>query len=150
MPPDQNNGSVRSAGGVVLGDAGTIAMVRRPPTNLWLFPKGKLEAGESDEDAARREIAEEAGLTDLELIDDLGEYERQPIALDGGDRPGPTKSIHMYLFAAKPHAQVSAGMEMEEAVWVPFREVAEKLGSMRDRAWFASVFERVREAIQRD
>ena len=33
----------------------------------WGFPKGKLDAGENEVQAARREIAEESGLTDIEL-----------------------------------------------------------------------------------
>ena len=54
------------------------------------------------------------------------------------------------------HATQAPTLEIEEARWVPFREVAELLGTphtewfTRDRAWFASVFDRVREAIQRD
>jgi 8-oxo-dGTP pyrophosphatase MutT (NUDIX family) len=33
----------------------------------WGFPKGHIERGEGPEDAARREVGEEAGLGDLEL-----------------------------------------------------------------------------------
>lgn len=125
-------------------------MVRNKGRELWLFPKGKLDEGETDEEAARREIEEETGLTDLELIDDLGEYQRLRIAPDGSDMPGEMKAIRMFLFAAPPHATLAPTLEIEEARWVPFREVAGVVGNAKDRAWFASVFERVREAIQRD
>jgi len=37
----------------------------------WGFPKGKLDEGETDEAAARREIAEEAGLEHVILDDDF-------------------------------------------------------------------------------
>lgn len=35
----------------------------------WDYPKGHLEKGEDDTTAARRELAEETGITDAELID---------------------------------------------------------------------------------
>lgn len=141
----------RSAGGIVLGDHGTVAMVRRSNSNgAWLFPKGHPEPEESDEAAARREIAEECGLTDLELIDDLGCYERHPILPDGTENRGELKEIHMYLFAAAPGAAIAAQMEMDGARWVPLQHVVNESGNAADRAWFTRVFERVRQAIQRD
>ena len=140
----------RAAGGIVLGDAGAIAMVRRQTTTLWFFPKGGIDPGETDEDAARREIEEEAGLTDLEYIADLGTYERPRINKDGSYDLHAMTLIHMYLFAAPAHAKVQAGMEISEASWTSYREVGQKLQDERDRVWYASVFDRVREAVQRD
>jgi 8-oxo-dGTP pyrophosphatase MutT (NUDIX family) len=52
---------VRAAGGVVLRD-GLVALVHRPRYDDWTLPKGKLDAGESFEEAAIREIDEETGL----------------------------------------------------------------------------------------
>lgn len=37
--------------------------------SYWNFPKGKIDAGESEEVAAQRELAEEAGIKKVELID---------------------------------------------------------------------------------
>ena len=142
----------RSAGGVVIGDGGTIALVLDSGGARWLFPKGHVEEGETDEEAARREIEEEAGLTNLEYIDDLGTYKRHPINPDGSPFTSVMKEIHMFLFAAPPHAKLNpiTVEEISDAQWFPFREVAEKIGSDKDKAWFASVGDRVQQAIQRD
>jgi 8-oxo-dGTP pyrophosphatase MutT (NUDIX family) len=39
----------------------------------WALPKGKIEKGEKPEEAALREIQEETGLTDLKIIEHLGQ-----------------------------------------------------------------------------
>jgi 8-oxo-dGTP diphosphatase len=57
---------VRAAGGLVgrFDDAGhfQVLLVHRSRYDDWSFPKGKLDEGESFEEAALREVAEETGL----------------------------------------------------------------------------------------
>ncbi len=56
---------VRAGGGVVrrTGPTGPeIAVVHRPRYDDWTLPKGKVTSGESDEEAAVREVFEETGL----------------------------------------------------------------------------------------
>lgn len=134
----------------MLGDHGTVAVVRNRKETLWFFPKGHVEPGETDEDAARREILEETGLDGLEFIDDLGSYTRPRILPDGTYCTEELKDIHMYLFAAQPHAELAPTMEIEESVWLPLPRIGTELQDAKDRAWFVGVFERVRQAIQRD
>jgi 8-oxo-dGTP pyrophosphatase MutT (NUDIX family) len=64
----------RTAGGVRL-------LVLRAYKN-WDFPKGMVEAGESELDAARRECAEETGLTELDFP--FGEAHRDTVPYAGG------------------------------------------------------------------
>ena len=52
---------VEAAGGVVVRD-GKLLLVHRPRYDDWTLPKGKLDPGESFEDAAIREVEEETGL----------------------------------------------------------------------------------------
>lgn len=142
---------IRAAGGIVLGDKATVAMIKhRNGNGTWFFPKGRVEPDEEDEATARREIAEETGLTELDFLDNLGVYERYHMAPDGAIERLEIKTIHMYLFSAPSGAQLAPTLEIAEAAWVPLSRVAQVCGSARDRAWFATVHERIREAMERD
>lgn len=65
-----------SVGGVVVrveGDQVLVALVREASGDGWVLPKGHAEPGESEEETARREILEEAGLHELHSLGFLGE-----------------------------------------------------------------------------
>lgn len=51
---------VRAAGGIVRNAEGQILMIFR--RGVWDFPKGKVERGEGNEEAAVREVLEETGV----------------------------------------------------------------------------------------
>lgn len=58
----------RSAGALILNSDNQILLVFQAKGRFWEFPKGKIESGESDDEAMLREIEEEVGLTQLALI----------------------------------------------------------------------------------
>jgi 8-oxo-dGTP diphosphatase len=65
MAVDPDSAEVRASGGVVYryGQGGLeFLIVHRPRYDDWSLPKGKLDAGESWESAAVREVEEETGL----------------------------------------------------------------------------------------
>ncbi len=64
----------RSAGGVVIDPAGRVLLIERVVDGQHevRLPKGHIEAGETDEVAALREVCEETGYCDLEIVADLG------------------------------------------------------------------------------
>jgi len=60
-----------AAGGVVV-DAERVLVLRRPSRDEVRLPKGHIEKGESAQETALREVAEESGYADLGTIADLG------------------------------------------------------------------------------
>ncbi len=87
----------RSAGGVVTNEEGKVLVVSQRGTS-WSLPKGHIDPGENALAAARREIYEESGIRDLELVRELGSYERHKIGVNGGDDRSELKVITMFLF----------------------------------------------------
>jgi|GEM_PF-413695 len=85
-----------AAGGVVVrreGETVLVALVREGERDAYVLPKGHVHPGERLEDAARREIREEAGLEDLELLGLLGVRER----LDFGKTSWKTTCYYLFL-----------------------------------------------------
>lgn len=94
----------------VIVDAGRLLLVRRrvaEGTLSWQFPAGAVEAGESGEQAAVREVLEETGLT-VAPIKDLGE------------RIHPNTGRHMLYVACEVlagEAHVADADELAEVAW---------------------------------
>ena len=72
-----------SAGGVIFEDGNVllIQMQNLKGDKVWTFPKGHLDGGETPEQAALREVAEETGW-DCEIISDL--YKAEYSFMRGG------------------------------------------------------------------
>ena len=84
-----------SAGGIVArveNDRVHVALIREAGLNGFVLPKGHVDPGETIEEAARREIAEEAGISQLTLIVPLGAKER--LSFDKRS----WKKTHYFLF----------------------------------------------------
>lgn len=86
----------QSAGGVVVGPAGKIAIVNQHGTS-WSLPKGHLNEGEDELTGAKREIYEETGITDLEMIRKIGSYWRYRLGTKGEELKT-EKKAHNLLF----------------------------------------------------
>jgi len=104
---------IKAAGGIVMRE-GAVLLVHRPRYDDWSFPKGKLDRGESWEDAALREVDEETGLR-CTIGEEVGRTHYEVA--------GEPKEVRYYAMDSddEPHAQ----NEVDDAVFVP---VAEALG----------------------
>ena len=60
---------IEAAGGIVLNPEEKLLFIYR--RDKWDLPKGKREIGEEEETCARREIEEETGVTELQLVNKL-------------------------------------------------------------------------------
>jgi 8-oxo-dGTP pyrophosphatase MutT (NUDIX family) len=135
---------IEQAGGVVVNKAGQLLMVLAV-SQMWTFPKGKIGAGEDPVAAARREIKEETGITELTLINELGSYERSGFTRENTETPSVIKHIRFYLFKTNQHELTVHDAGTLEAAWVDFADVAAKLSHEKDRAFFLSVQEAIAE-----
>ena len=118
---------VRAAGGVVrrhLADGGDeIVLVHRPAYDDWSFPKGKLEDGEREEDAALREVEEETGLR--------CRLERELTTTHYFDARGRSKTVRYWLMEPVS-GHVAADNEVDDARFFPLEEARALLTYSRD------------------
>lgn len=82
----------QAAGGLVTNESGEILLMFR--RGKWDLPKGKAESGESPEETALREVTEETGLKNIQIVKKLTEtwhsyplsvYKNQPLENDSKD-----------------------------------------------------------------
>jgi ADP-ribose pyrophosphatase YjhB (NUDIX family) len=128
----------RSAGGVVTNDEGQVLVVSQRGTS-WSLPKGHIDLGENALAAAKREIYEESGISDLELVRELGSYERHKIGVDGGDDRSEVKVITMFLFRTSEKSLKPVDPDNPEARWVEKSKVALLLTHEKDKEFFRRV-----------
>jgi 8-oxo-dGTP diphosphatase len=124
---------VQAAGGLVVRRrAGQleIAVVHRPEQSDWSYPKGKLEEGETFEDAAQREVLEETGLV-CRLLRFLGHTEYT-------DRKGRPKVVAYWVMAADAGSFL-LNEEVDELRWLDFASARQLLTYERDRELLAVV-----------
>ena len=116
----------RSAGGVVVRDDELVVIVpfkRDASGNRVLgLPKGHLDGDETSEQAAIREVREEAGVTGR-LLEPLGEV---ALHVPPG-RSDVSKSVTFFLFEYLAGDPADHDHEIEEARWMPLREAVHAL-----------------------
>jgi 8-oxo-dGTP pyrophosphatase MutT (NUDIX family) len=119
-----------SAGAIILREIDgelKIALAQHQRTEkTWVLPKGHVEEGETIEEAALREIHEEAGLDNVQLIQHLGSFVRESTRSNGDLVQ---KTIHFFLAYALENRQHAAPTDQlfTEVGWFKPSEAIELL-----------------------
>ena len=110
-----------AAVGAIAIDDGKILLIRRghaPSLGLWSLPGGRVESGETDADAVRREVAEETGL-DVEVGPLAGEVVRPGV----GDV---VYRIRDYVVTVVGVGGPRAGDDADDVAWVPIDRLGDR------------------------
>jgi ADP-ribose pyrophosphatase YjhB (NUDIX family) len=137
-PNQQPIRTYTAAGGVVVDPATgrVLALLRpgrtgpdgRPEVRL---PKGHVESGEDCRRAALREVAEEAGVSQLEILADLG---RQTVEFDWQGHHYVRKECY-FLMALTPGAAPDLPEEQFECLWLAWEQALSRLTFEAEREW---------------
>jgi len=120
-----------SSGGVVFRRADSqifyllLGFKRR---NIWCLPKGLIELGETEIEAATREVREETGVSDLKLVDKIGTIRYQ----FGYREKRFDKTVHFFLFETN-QVETTVGTEHDVYAWLPFEKAIETMSYPSER-----------------
>lgn len=136
---------IEAAGGVVLNQHDEILLIHR--RGFWDLPKGKIDKGETREDAAVREVMEETGLEDVTLIEPiefknvLNKATYHSYFIDG--KPA-LKVSYWYLMSTDETSGLVPQLEedIEQAIWVHKSNVHTYYDNM-----YLSIIDVLREVI---
>ena len=116
----------QSAGGIIFyrtakGEPLFLLMINRK--GYWEFPKGHLQQGETDLVAAKREVQEETGLSQLKVLRGFRtkiKYRYQRLG-----KPA-EKEVVFFLMETRPQSVVVSD-EHQGFIWLPYQEALSKL-----------------------
>ncbi len=121
-----------SAGGLVVDKSGEqgllIGRIDKRGRMLWSLPKGHIEAGESPEDAALREVLEETGIKSS-ITRSLGVIDFWFMA--EGKRIH--KTVHHFLFTELSGTLEPQVTEVDAVQWFPLDDIAKTLAYPDER-----------------
>lgn len=106
---------VKAAGGLVVNASGEVLMMLR--NDRWDLPKGKVEQGEFMRKAAKREVTEECGVKELEILSTI----RPTFHIYDTAEGRMLKTTYWYLMRCDDPANIQPQAEegITEVKWVP-------------------------------
>ena len=127
-----------AAGGVVVADSTKHVLVLRRAERLGpsdcaeiRLPKGHIEPEESPQQAALREVGEEAGLAPLGMLRDLGE---QVVEFDWQGQHT-IRHERYFLLTTLPSTESGEPEEQFERLWLPWDDALDQLTFEAEREW---------------
>ena len=134
-----------SAGGVAFRKQDgriDVALISVGADNRWQLPKGLVDKGESTEDAAIREVREEAGI-DTEIVTRIDKVEYWYFWKENGQRIRYHKFVYFYLLRYKAGDVRDHDHEVNEARWVNIDDAIEMLAFANEK----KIMEKAKELI---
>jgi 8-oxo-dGTP pyrophosphatase MutT (NUDIX family) len=122
----------QAAGGVVTtGDQ--VLVLLRPSRDEIRLPKGHLEAGESASETALREVREESGYADLDIVADLGQ---QTVEFTyQGDRVIRDERYYLMRLHSTQRIERKSKEHQFTPAWMDWEQAAEELTFAVEREW---------------
>ncbi|RAP31524.1 hypothetical protein DID78_00800 [Candidatus Marinamargulisbacteria bacterium SCGC AG-343-D04] len=124
----------KSSGGIILRDNNVVIVSQKGRS--WSLPKGHVENDESLINTAYREIYEETGIEELELLTYIGHYTRYKLDKNNNDDKREEKNIHLYLFKTQQQKTTPLDPDNPELKWVDINEVEQYLSHPKDKDFF--------------
>lgn len=134
-----------SAGGVAFRRADEsveVVICKILPEMRWQLPKGLVDAGETVETAAVREVREEAGIV-AEIVAPIDKIEYWFVAEYTGERVRYHKYVHFYLMEFRSGDVADHDHEVAEARWEQIDAAVDLLAFKSEKA----IVEKARELI---
>src|SRR5271154_1138731 len=135
-------------GGVRRGGGRWLMAAIRPggrPEGLWALPKGQMDAGESGEATALREVAEETGIQSRSLgkLGDVKYWFNWE-----GERVFKVVSFFLLAYESGELGEIPEAFrhEVEEARWLPLEEAPKLLAYRGERDMATQAIERLAES----
>ena len=135
-----------SAGGVAFRETGgqiEVALILVGPRRRWQLPKGTVGANERIEDAAQREVREEAGI-ETRLYAFLDRIDFWFYASQGGKSTRVHKYVHFFLMGYLSGSVEDHDQEVEEARFVEINQAIEWLAFESEKSVVRKALERIR------
>ncbi len=135
-----------SAGGIVFKEEkgeNLFLIIKPAGFDRWQLPKGLIDEGETSKDTAVREVEEEGGV-EAEILDKLGissyffVWEGKRIF----------KSVTYFLMKYIKDTGKNHDEEVDEVLFVPFKEAYEKLTYKDDKNILEKAKEKIKQGIQ--
>lgn len=125
-----------SAGGVAFqptNEGFEVALIKTSSEGRWQLPKGHIDPGETAEQAAVREVREEAGI-ECEIVSTIDNVDYWYVDRWGKEPVRTHKFVHFYLMKYVDGSTDNHDDEVTEARWFEISEAIRKLSFPAEKA----------------